>query len=217
VPMRTPYHWVESYCESGLSPGDLADRLTMTGTKVEALHQVGVPDVAEFVVGRVLSAERHPDADRLTVCEVDDGSGTRTIVCGAPNVAAGQTVAVAKPGAIMPDGSQLGEATLRGVKSSGMILAEDEVGISDDHKEIMVLANGAVPGTPLLDHLPIADEVLELEITPNRPDCLAIYGVAREVHAITGKPLADDPTNEDVSPEAESQKPKADDVVDIEI
>src|SRR5205085_1088765 len=83
---------------------------------------------------------------RLTVCEVDDGNGTRTIVCGAPNVATGQTVAVAWPGAIMPDGSQLGEAKLRGVKSSGMILAEDEVGISDDHKEIMVLENGARPG-----------------------------------------------------------------------
>ena len=97
--MRTPYAWLESYCRSGLSPTALADRLTMTGTKVEALDHVGVPDATEFVVGRVLSAERHPDADRLTVCEVDDGAGTRTIVCGAPNVAPGQTVAVAKPGA----------------------------------------------------------------------------------------------------------------------
>src|SRR3954447_17321342 len=105
--MRAPYSWLESYCHSGLAPAELADRLTMTGTKVEALHRVGVPDVSEFVVGRVLSAERHPDADRLIVCTVDDGTGTRTIVCGAPNVAAGQTVAVAKPGAIMPDGTQL--------------------------------------------------------------------------------------------------------------
>src|SRR4051794_23523931 len=165
----------------------------MTGTKVEALHSVGVPDVSEFVVGRVLSAEKHPDADRLTVCEVDVGGATSTIVCGAPNVAAGQIVAVARPGAIMPDGTQLGEAKLRGVKSSGMILAEDEVGISEDHSEIMVLSNprdglgtgGAAPGEPLAEYLPIADEVLELEITPNRPDCLGVFGVAREVHAIT--------------------------------
>ncbi|MEA2493419.1 MAG: phenylalanyl-tRNA synthetase beta chain, partial [Thermoleophilaceae bacterium] len=196
--MRAPYNWLESYCKSGLAPADLADRLTMTGTKVEELHRVGVGDVSEFVIGRVVSAERHPDADRLTVCEVDVGGSTSTIVCGAPNVAAGQTVAVAKPGAIMPDGTQLGEAKLRGVKSSGMILAEDEVGISDAHSEIMVLSNGAAPGEPLADHLPIADEVLELEITPNRPDCLAVFGVAREVHAITGNELAEDPSDADI-------------------
>jgi phenylalanyl-tRNA synthetase beta chain len=195
--MRTPYNWLESYCRSGLSAADLADRLTMTGTKVEALHRVGVGDVSEFVIGRVLSAEKHPDADRLTVCEVDVGGDKQTIVCGAPNVAAGQTVAVAKPGAIMPDGTQLGRAKLRGVESAGMILAEDEVGISEDHAEIMVLDGGAAPGEPLAQHLPIADEVLELEITPNRPDCLAIFGVAREVHAITGNPLADDPSDAD--------------------
>jgi phenylalanyl-tRNA synthetase beta chain len=199
--MRAPYSWLQEYCESGLSPHELADRLTMTGTKVEALHQVGVPDAGEFVVGRVVSVQRHPDADRLTVCEVDDGNGTRTIVCGAPNVAEGQIVAVARPGAVMPDGSELGEATLRGVRSSGMILAEDEVGISDDHTEIMVLQNGGAPGEPLLDHLPIKDEVLELEITPNRPDCLGVYGVAREVHAITGNPLAPDPTDADAEPD----------------
>src|SRR3954454_20777830 len=113
--MRAPYNWLESYCRSGLSAADLADRLTMTGTKVAALHAVGVGDASEFVIGRVLSAEKHPDADRLTVCEVDVGGATQTIVCGAPNVSAGQTVAVAKPGAIMPDGTQLGEAKLRGV------------------------------------------------------------------------------------------------------
>jgi phenylalanyl-tRNA synthetase beta chain len=198
--MRTPYKWLESYCPSGLAPADLADRLTMTGTKVETLHRVGVGDVSEFVVGRVVSAERHPDADRLTVCEVDVGGSTSTIVCGAPNVAAGQIVAVAKPGAIMPDGTQLGRAKLRGVDSSGMILAEDEVGISEEHSEIMVLSNGASPGEPLAEHLPIADEVLELEITPNRPDCLGVYGVAREVHAITAQPLAEDPTDADAEP-----------------
>jgi phenylalanyl-tRNA synthetase beta chain len=196
--VRAPYHWLESYCRSGLTAAELADRLTMTGTKVEALHRVGVGDPSEFVIGRVVSAERHPDADRLTVCEVDVGGSTSTIVCGAPNVAAGQTVAVAKPGAIMPDGTQLGEAKLRGVTSSGMILAEDEVGISEDHTEIMVLSNGASPGEPLAGHLPIADEVLELEITPNRPDCLGVYGVAREVHAITAQPLAEDPTEADI-------------------
>jgi phenylalanyl-tRNA synthetase beta chain len=213
--VNTPYNWLESYCKSGLSAADLADRLTMTGTKVEALHRLGVGDVSEFVIGRVLSAEKHPDADRLTVCEVDIGNGEKsTIVCGAPNVTAGQTVAVAKPGAIMPDGSQLGRAKLRGIESAGMILAEDEVGISEDHKEIMVLSNGASPGESLAEHLPIADEVLELEITPNRPDCLAVYGVAREVHAITGQPLAEDPTAGDAEP---SGSDSADDYISIDI
>jgi phenylalanyl-tRNA synthetase beta chain len=196
--MRVPYNWVESYCRSGLSAAELADRLTMTGTKVEALHRVGVGDVSEFVIGRVISAEKHPDADRLTICEVDVGGATNTIVCGAPNVAAGQVVAVAKPGAIMPDGTQLGRAKLRGVESAGMILAEDEVGISEDHSEIMVLDGAGAPGEPLGEHLPIADEVLELEITPNRPDCLGVYGVAREVHAITAQPLATDPSDQDI-------------------
>lgn len=213
--MNTPYNWLESYCKSGLSAADLADRLTMTGTKVEALHKLGVGDVSEFVVGRVLSAEKHPDADRLTVCEVEIGNGEKsTIVCGAPNVAAGQIVAVAKPGAIMPDGTQLGRAKLRGVESAGMILAEDEVGISDAHSEIMVLSNGASPGEPLAEYLPIADEVLELEITPNRPDCLAVYGVAREVHAITGQPLSEDPTAADAEP---SGTDSADDYISIDI
>ena len=117
----------------------------MAGDKLERLHRVGVGDAAAFVIGRVLEAEQHPDADRLSVCLVDVGRGEpQTIVCGAPNVAAGQTVAVALPGAVMPDGSTLGEAKLRGVKSSGMILAEDEVGIGEDHVGIMVL-DGDVP------------------------------------------------------------------------
>ena len=158
-------------------------------------------DPSGFVVGRVLEAERHPDADRLTVCSVDDGSGEpRTIVCGAPNVAAGQTVAVALPGATMPDGTKLGEAKLRGVRSSGMILAEDEVGIGTDHAGIMVLPDDLAPGDALAGHLPIADEVLELEVTPNRPDVMSVYGVARDLHAVTGAPLAEDPTDEDAEP-----------------
>ena len=197
--MRIPYSWVTEYCDPGWAPAELAEKLAMTGTEFERIERVGVPDTSEFVVARVLSAEKHPDADRLTVCTVDDGSGgERQIVCGAPNVEAGQTVAVARPGAIMPDGTQLGEAKLRGVRSSGMILAEDEVGISDAHAEIMVLDNGASPGSPLAEHLPIADEVIDFEITPNRPDCLSVYGVAREVHAISDAELGEDPTIPDV-------------------
>jgi len=177
----------------------------MTGTKVEAVHHHGVDALEHFVVGKVVEHGRHPDADRLSVCRVDVGGGhTAQIVCGAPNVAAGQTVAVARPGAVMPGGAKLGRAKLRGVESEGMILAEDELAIGTEHAGIMVLddllENGAglAAGQALAEVLSIATPVLELEITPNRPDCLGIYGVARELHAATGAPLnpppwADDP------------------------
>ena len=196
--MRVPVFWLHDYCDPGLGVDELEFRLTMTGTKVEAVHRHGVDGLDSFTVGRVLSAEQHPDADRLTVCVVDVGDGDpRQIVCGAPNVAAGQIVAVAAPGAVMPDGTRLKRAKLRGVESDGMILAEDEVAIGPDHDGIMVLDPGLRPGTPLAEVLPIATHVLELEITPNRPDCLSIYGVAREVHAATGAPLAPPPWSSD--------------------
>jgi phenylalanyl-tRNA synthetase beta chain len=213
--MRVPFAWLRSYCDPGLGAQEAADRLTLAGDKLERLHRVGVGDVSAFVTGHVLEAERHPDADRLTVCKVDVGRGdAQTIVCGAPNVAAGQTVAVALPGAVMPDGSTLGEAKLRGVTSSGMILAEDEVGIGEDHFGIMVLDGDVPVGEPLSEHLPIADEVLELEITPNRPDLMGVYGVARDLHAVTGAALAEDPTDADAEPHGDDS---ADDHISIEI
>jgi phenylalanyl-tRNA synthetase beta chain len=196
--MRVPYAWLREYCAPEIPLTELAERLTLSGTLVEGIHHHGVPTAENFVIGKVLSAEQHPDADRLRVCVVDVGDGEPSqIVCGAPNVAAGQTVAVARPGAVMPDGTKLGKAKLRGVESNGMILAEDEVAIGGDHSGIMVLGDGVAPGTPLADVLPIADEVIEFEITPNRPDCLGIYGLAREVHAATGAPLAPPPWAQD--------------------
>jgi phenylalanyl-tRNA synthetase beta chain len=199
--MRTPYAWLREYCDPGLTAVEIAERLDLTGTELERIERVGVPSADNFVVGKVLAAEQHPDADRLKVCQVDVGAGEpSTIVCGAPNVAAGQTVPVALPGAVMPDGTKLGKAKLRGVESHGMICAEDELGLGDQHKGIMVLEDSILAGTPLADVLPIADEALELEITPNRPDCLSVYGIAREVHAATGAPLSADPTDGDAEP-----------------
>src|SRR4051794_37026384 len=198
--MRAPLEWLEQYCNPGLPVREVEERLTMTGTKVEAVHHHGVDALEHFVVGKVLEAGRHPDADRLSVCRVDVGDGdVAQIVCGAPNVARGQTVAVARPGAVMPGGTTLGRAKLRGVESEGMILAEDELAIGNEHAGIMVLdelvEDGAQleAGAPLNLVLPITTEVLELEITPNRPDCLGIYGVARELHAATGAPLGEAP------------------------
>jgi phenylalanyl-tRNA synthetase beta chain len=196
--VRVPLEWLHEYCAPELDAPALADRLAMTGTEVERVEHHGVGALEQFVVGTVLEAGPHPDADRLSVCLVDVGDGEPSqIVCGAPNVAAGQTVAVAKPGAVMPDGTRLKLAKLRGQASNGMILAEDEVAIGTEHAGIMVLPDGLEPGTPLAGVLPISTDVLVLEITPNRPDCLGIYGVAREVHAATGAALAPPPWAQD--------------------
>jgi phenylalanyl-tRNA synthetase beta chain len=191
-----PLSWLREHVDPGMAPEELAARLSRTGTLVEEVHHLGVPAVdgnlGAFRVGRVLEARRHPNADRLSVCRVDLGDGApRQIVCGAPNVAAGQTVAVALPGALLPGADRpLAAARLRGEESDGMILSETELRLGDDAAGIMVLDEGIAPGTPLAEVLPLAEVVLELEVTSNRPDCLAVYGVAREVHAVTGAPLA---------------------------
>lgn len=196
--MRVGLDWLYDYCDAGLGARELSDELTMTGTMVEGLHHHGVGDTAHFVVGKVLEREQHPDADRLSVCQVDVGTEVRTIVCGAPNVAAGQTVAVAGVGSIMPDGTKLKKAKLRGVPSEGMILSEDELALAADRAGgILTLDDGIAAGTPLDEVLPISTDVLEFEITPNRPDCLGVYGIAREIHATTGKPLEPAPWSDD--------------------
>jgi phenylalanyl-tRNA synthetase beta chain len=202
--MRVPVPWLLEYCDPGLDVRGLEERLTMTGTKVEAIHRQGVGSTEKFVVGRVLEAAQHPDADRLKVCKVDLGAATpdgpASIVCGAPNVASGQTVAVALPGAVMADGRRLEAAKLRGIVSEGMILSESELEMGSGSDGILVLDTldaEFAPGTPLAEVLPIGQDVLELEITTNRPDCLGVYGVARELHAATGAPLAPEPWCED--------------------
>jgi phenylalanyl-tRNA synthetase beta chain len=208
--VKVPYSWLREYCDPELTVREVGELLALRTTEVERISSVGPPAPEGFVVGRVLSVERHPNADRLSVCEVETGDGARTIVCGAPNVAAGQTVPVALPGATLPDGRELGRAELRGVTSDGMILSEAELGIGDDHDGIAVLepmsaasssptagASGPAPGTPLAEVLPLAEPVLELEVSSNRVDCLGVYGVAREVHAFTGAPLAEAPWEAD--------------------
>jgi phenylalanyl-tRNA synthetase beta chain len=197
-----------------MDPAALADRLVMTGTEVERLDTIGPPAAEGFVVGKVLEREQHPNADRLSVCKVDTGDGERTIVCGALNVAAGQTVAVALPGARMPNGEKLRKAKLRGIPSEGMILAADELELGDDHDGIMELDPALAAGTPLAEVLPLGEPVLEIEVTPNRSDCFGVHGVAREVHAITGAPLATDPWAEDAPAEGEG---KAEDYASVTV
>ena len=196
--MRVPVSWLREYVSFDMPPRQLGELLSMTGTKLEAVHRIGVPSGAElFRVGRVISREQHPDADRLSLCTVDVGDGEpRQIVCGATNFDAGATVGVALPGATLPDGTVLRVAKLRGVESHGMMLSESELELSGDHDGLMLLEDGLEPGTPLSQVLPIDDELLEFEITSNRPDCLSVYGIAREASASLDVDLAPWPGRE---------------------
>jgi len=196
--MKVPVSWLREYVSFDMPPRELGELLSMTGTKLEAVHRIGVPAGAElFRVGRVISREQHPDADRLSLCTVDVGDGEpRQIVCGATNFDAGATVGVALPGATLPDGTVLRVAKLRGVESHGMMLSESELELSGDHDGLMLLEDGLEPGTPLSRVLPIDDEVLEFEITSNRPDCLSVYGIAREASASLDADLAPWPGRE---------------------
>jgi phenylalanyl-tRNA synthetase beta chain len=187
--LRVPLSWLRDYVPIEAPLEELADRLGMSTAGVEAIHRRGVADVngnlGLYRVGHVVEAGKHPNADRLQLCRVDVGEGEpRQIVCGAWNFGAGATVAVALPGAVLPDGRTLERAKLRGSVSDGMILSERELELGQDHSGILVLAEPLEPGTPLADVLPLADTVLELETTPNRPDLLSVYGVAREVAAL---------------------------------
>jgi phenylalanyl-tRNA synthetase beta chain len=193
--MKVPVSWLREYVDFDMPVRELGELLSMTGTKVEAIHRSAVPSGGDgFRVGRVLTREQHPNADRLSLTTVDVGEGEpRQIVCGATNFGPGSTVAVALPGATMPDGTVLRAAKLRGIESDGMMLSERELELSQDQAGLMLLPDDLVPGTPLADVLPIDEVVLEFEITPNRPDCLCVYGVAREVSASLDTPLADWP------------------------
>ena len=192
--MKVPVSWLREYVETSASVEQIADRLSISTCEVEQIAHRGVPDLdgnlGRYRVGRVVEAGKHPNADRLQLCRVDVGEGEpRQIVCGAWNFGSGATVAVALPGAVLPDGQTLTEAKLRGEVSQGMILSERELELGQDHSGILVLAEPHEPGTPLGDVLPLTEDVLEVETTPNRPDLLSIYGLAREVGALTGGQL----------------------------
>ncbi len=211
--MRVPVSWLRDYVPVEMSVEELATRLSISTAEVEGIERRGVPDqdgnLGLFRVGRVLEAEKHPNADRLQLCRVDLGEGEpRQIVCGAWNFGAGATVGVALPGAVLPGGLQLEQREVRGELSDGMILAEDEVELGTDHSGIMVLPE-AEPGTPLADVLPLVEDVLLVESTGNRPDLLSIYGIAREVAALYELELAPMPGTD--------PEPAASDPVDVTV
>ena len=217
--MKVPVSWLREYVEFDWPVEQLAAKLVFTSCEVDRIVHRGVVDadgnLGRFLVGRVVEAGKHPNADRLQLCRVDVGEGEpRQIVCGAWNFGAGATVAVALPGALLPGAEQpLGEAKLRGETSRGMILSERELELGDDHSGIMVLADGVEPGTPLADVLPLTETVLEIETGFNRPDLTAIYGIAREVSALTGAELSAPPGRE---PERAGDEPVDIRVEDLE-
>jgi phenylalanyl-tRNA synthetase beta chain len=192
--VRVSLKWLAEYVDVTLPPKELAHKLTMAGLEVENIERVGGDwDEALITIGRVVAVDPHPNADRLRLATVDYGAEqAMTVVCGAPNVAAGQKIAFARAGATLIDGhtgkpSELKPAKIRGVESAGMVCSERELGLSEEHQGILVLPDDAPVGTPLAQYL--GDAILNIDLKPNRPDGLSMVGVAREVAALTDQTL----------------------------
>jgi phenylalanyl-tRNA synthetase beta chain len=184
--MKFSESWLRKLVDPKLTSEELSHLLTMAGLEVEALDPVA-PAFDSVVVAHVLEVVKHPDADRLNVCQVDTGSGTpTTIVCGAPNVAVGLNVPCALPGAKLPGDFTIKIAKVRGIESSGMLCSAKELGIDEDASGLLVLPADAPVGQSIREYLELDDNQFELKLTPNRADCLSLLGIAREVGAITG-------------------------------
>jgi phenylalanyl-tRNA synthetase beta chain len=183
--MNVPESWLRSFCNPAIGGAELAERLTMAGLEVEAYEPFG-PRFSGVVVGEILAVERHPNADKLTVCTVDAGGEKVRVVCGAPNVRKGMKAPLAKIGAVLPQLS-IRKTVLRGVESEGMLCSARELGLSEDHSGLLELEGK--PGMDARQALGLDDHILTLKLTPNRADCLSILGVAREAAAITGARL----------------------------
>ena len=190
--MRISLEWLADFIDLDLEDAELPERLAngllLAGLEVEALER---PEAAfdGLVVAEVLSVAPHPNADRLNVCRVADGAGERSVVCGAPNVAAGRRVVLATPGVRMPGGMKVEIARIRGEQSEGMICSERELGLGTDHSGVMVLSDAHVIGSDAAELLGLNDVIFDISITPNRADCLSVLGVAREAAALLGTSL----------------------------
>jgi phenylalanyl-tRNA synthetase beta chain len=177
--------WLKDYVDIDLSATELADRLTMSGLEVDAVHET-VPAFSDVVVAKILSVKPHPSAEKCFLCKVTTGETTYRVVCGAGNIRAGDVVPLAKVGAAIPGGYTIKSSKIRGEVSEGMLCSEQELGIGDDASGIMILSKDLSPGKDLADVIDLKDTVFDIGITPNRSDCLSIVGIAREVAAITG-------------------------------
>jgi len=198
--MLVSENWLKEWVRTDLDAEALAEKLTLAGLEVEGIEEASAVDLSvsnakKLVVARIISAEAHPDADRLRVCEVDAG-GKRTlqIVCGAPNAATGLIAPLALPGAVLPGmkpGAKISRSEIRGIASEGMLCSGAELGLSDEADGLMALPADAKPGALLGDYLAMDDRVIEIDLTPNRGDCLSVQGIAREVSALTGARMKD--------------------------
>jgi phenylalanyl-tRNA synthetase beta chain len=186
--MLVSLKWLKDYVDIDLSPAEMADRLTMSGLEVDAVHETS-PAFSDVVVAKILSVKPHPNADKCFLCKVTTGEASYPVVCGAGNIKAGDMVPLAKVGAVIPGGYTIKSSKVRGEASEGMLCSEQELGIGDDASGIMILSKDLSPGRDLADVVDLKDTVFDIGITPNRSECLCIVGVAREVAAITGAKL----------------------------
>jgi len=184
--MKVSLNWLKEFVEIDQTPAEVAEMLTMAGLEVEGLEQKA-HNLNDCKVSRILDIRPHSRAERLSICQVDAGKETVSVVCGATNMRKGDFVPLAPPGTTLPDGMLIKESTIRGEVSQGMLLAEDEMGLTDDHTGIMILPDKLTPGQPLTEAMDLEDWILEITLTPNRIDCASILGIAREIGALTRK------------------------------
>ncbi len=189
--MKISLNWLRDYVELTASTDEICRAITFLGFEVENVISTGAPKLENVIVGEILTRAKHPNADKLSVCTVDVGSagGVKTIVCGAPNCDAGNRVPVALPGAVLPGNFVIKQSKIRGQSSDGMMCAPDELGLGSEHAGLLILSGTPALGTPINDVLPPGDTVFDIEITPNRPDCLSHLGIARELAAWFKLPL----------------------------
>src|SRR5438093_1366501 len=190
--MKFSINWLREFVDLPESPEEIADLLTRAGVETENIETRGAK-IDNVIVSQITASSRHPNADRLTVCEVDDASGTkRQIVCGATNYRVGDKIPLALPGTKLPNGLEIRKSKLRGVESEGMLCSPIELGVGEDASGLLILSPDAKVGAPISDLFP-ADTILDVEITPNRGDLLSHFGLAREIAALTGKKLKSTP------------------------
>ncbi len=186
--MRVNLEWLREWVSIDLEPAELAERLTVAGLEVSSV-EAAAPDFEGPVVAEITGVQPHPDADRLVVCEVDDGRKQHVVVCGAPNATSGLRAPFAPVGAQLPGGVKIGRAKLRGVTSDGMLCSGQDLGLSEESDGLLELAEDAPLGESIRDHLRLDDAILDIELTPNRGDCFSVVGIAREVAATQGLEL----------------------------
>jgi len=186
--MIVTLNWLKEFVDISLNPEEIAHRLTMAGLEVEAVDYLGA-DLDSVVVAKLLSVERHPEADRLTLCQVDNGVETVQVVCGATNHKTGDLVAFAQVGSVLPGDFKIKKSKIRGLVSMGMLCSEKELGLSAEAAGIMILDPDFTLGMPVFEALQLKDVRFEIGLTPNRPDCLSVVGVARELAAMSGSKI----------------------------